>query len=186
MPCPPHPPQLDILIILGEEYKSCNSLICSYCPPPITSLSSIQIFFAVPCSQAPSVYVPPLMPETKFTAIQGHRRNFGLTYSNCYVLQQQMRHRSFQTKRQQALPEFNLPLTFSLIKLLLLSSLNIWIVTHFQTTCLLFYMFQFWPPLWWQGTNILIFLCFIASYVTYSKCIFEDQLTLCLNHLYWC
>jgi hypothetical protein len=40
---------LIILIILGEEYKSCN-----------------PIFSSAHCPQKLSVYVPPLLPETMF------------------------------------------------------------------------------------------------------------------------
>jgi hypothetical protein len=43
---------LIILIIFGKEYKSLH-------------LSSVQIF-STPTSETPSVYVPPLMSDTKF------------------------------------------------------------------------------------------------------------------------
>jgi hypothetical protein len=37
MPCPSHPPWLDILIILGEQYKLWSPSLCSFLQPPITS-----------------------------------------------------------------------------------------------------------------------------------------------------
>jgi hypothetical protein len=49
---------LVILIILGEQYKFS---LCSFLQPPVTSSP-----FGPPCSRTPSVYVLPLMSETKF------------------------------------------------------------------------------------------------------------------------
>jgi hypothetical protein len=47
---------LIILIIFGEEYNEALRY----------AVSSVQIFSSTPCSQTPSVYVHPLMSETKF------------------------------------------------------------------------------------------------------------------------
>jgi hypothetical protein len=64
--CPAHPFVLDliILIVLGEEYELRRSSLCSFLQPPV-SLFSVQIF-SRPCSETPSVYVPPLISEIKF------------------------------------------------------------------------------------------------------------------------
>jgi hypothetical protein len=59
---------LIILIILGEEYRLWSSTnLLSF------SLSSVKIFFSVPCSQTPSVCFS-LMSETSFTTIQNHKQ----------------------------------------------------------------------------------------------------------------
>jgi hypothetical protein len=58
--------QLHILIIISEEYKSPSSLLCRFFHPPVTSFLFCPIFPSASCSQTPSVYVPPLISETKF------------------------------------------------------------------------------------------------------------------------
>jgi hypothetical protein len=55
-----------ILIMLGEEQNLRRPSLCSILNlTPIVTFP-VQISSSAPCSQTPSVYVPPLMSETKF------------------------------------------------------------------------------------------------------------------------
>jgi hypothetical protein len=54
---------LIILIILGEEYESCSFLR----PYRLSRHSSSVQIFSAPCSQAPSVYVPPFDAKVQVT-----------------------------------------------------------------------------------------------------------------------
>jgi hypothetical protein len=60
-------PDLIIIMIFGEEYKSWSSFVMHFFSTfPSRHPSLVQICPSAPCSQTPSVYVPPLMSETKF------------------------------------------------------------------------------------------------------------------------
>jgi hypothetical protein len=57
---------LIILIILCEDYKLWSYSLCSFLQCLITSCLFDRNIPSAPSSQTPSVYVPPLMPETNF------------------------------------------------------------------------------------------------------------------------
>jgi hypothetical protein len=89
IPWPSHPPWLDHLIIVGNEYISYKAVF-SYLLPLHPSL--VQIFSSAPCSQTSSVYVPPLMSENvSSTPIQTHGQNYSFVYFNFYIFRQHMR-----------------------------------------------------------------------------------------------
>jgi hypothetical protein len=60
---PPHPPWLNHLTILGEEYRLWNSSLCNFLHDPSSFLFQIS---STLCSQKLSLYVPPSKWETKF------------------------------------------------------------------------------------------------------------------------
>jgi hypothetical protein len=55
---------LIILIIHGENYKSRSPRYAIFSILPSPHPSSVQISSSAPCSQTPSVYIPPLILET--------------------------------------------------------------------------------------------------------------------------
>jgi hypothetical protein len=86
IPFPSHPPWLDNSNYVCEEYKLWISSLCSFLQSPVTSSLFVQIFSSAPCSQTPSVYVPPLLSETKCHTIQNQWQDYSFVYSNSYAL----------------------------------------------------------------------------------------------------
>ena len=68
--CPAHLILLDFITrpILGEQYRSLSTSLCSFLHPLSPRLSKAQIFSA-PYSQTPSACVPPSMSATKLTPL---------------------------------------------------------------------------------------------------------------------
>jgi hypothetical protein len=75
--------------------------------------SKVQIASSAPCSQTPSVYVPPLMSDTK------SHINYDLVYSNFYVFRQQKRRRKVQDRSVASITRIQSPLNFLLIQILI-------------------------------------------------------------------
>jgi hypothetical protein len=67
IPCPSYPSWLDHSNYILRRVQVMKFLIMQFFSHFLSlHLSSVWIFFTAPCSQTPSVYVPPLMSETKF------------------------------------------------------------------------------------------------------------------------
>src|SRR5215475_12516380 len=66
--CPAHLIRLDCTThtILGKEYRSFSSSLCSFLHSPSPRPSWVQILSSAPYSQTPSAFVPPSTSATKF------------------------------------------------------------------------------------------------------------------------
>jgi hypothetical protein len=124
----------------------------------------VRIFSLAPCSQSPSVYVPSIMSETKFHTHTEPQAKLLVYFcnSNFYVF----RH---QTKRQKvldwiALPEFNLLLISSCIKIWFVNVVHRYLSCDiFSKDLLAIFMSWFCPAFCWRDSNIyLVFSAFTS------------------------
>jgi hypothetical protein len=83
MPCISHPPRLhhSNYIVLGEEYKSRSSSLCSFLHHPVTS----SLF-------GPNILLSTLFSDTlSLRSSLNVRQNYSIVYSDFYVFRQQRR-----------------------------------------------------------------------------------------------
>jgi hypothetical protein len=73
------------ILIFGEEYKSWSASLCNFLRVLLCHTSWVQILSPATCSLTPSVYVPPLMWETKFYTHSKNHRDYLSTYLSKYL-----------------------------------------------------------------------------------------------------
>jgi hypothetical protein len=151
---------LIILIILGEEQKARSSSLCNFLHPPVT-----------PCSKYPPPLFSYIFSLCSSLNIGGHVSHPNRTTGKIIVLYilifkffwQQMRRQNVLDRMVASITKIKFPLESNFD--LLLSSPNIWTVTHFQTICLLCLYPNFDLH---SGSQT-------ATYTYFSLCLFLDQ-----------
>jgi hypothetical protein len=78
--------------------------IMHFLQPPTLHISLVQIFSSAPCSQTPSVCVPPLMSGTKFHTHTEPQAKLQFSKFQLLRFRQQTGRQNFWSE---ALPEFN-------------------------------------------------------------------------------
>jgi hypothetical protein len=122
-----------------------------------------QIFSSAPCSQTPSVYVPPYFRDQLLHTYRT-TSNISLVYSNFYIFWQQTRRQKVLDWMVANITEFGLLLLSSwIIFWFVIVIPNIWTVTHFKMICLLFLCPDFDCILEMKHWHTHSFLCLLLG-----------------------
>jgi hypothetical protein len=93
-----HLPRLDHSNYTWRRVKITKLLVMQFSLLPSPHPSSVRISSSAPCSQTPSVYVPPFMSETKFHYNTALQAKYILAYSNFYAFDRRRQDRRFCTE----------------------------------------------------------------------------------------
>jgi hypothetical protein len=140
---------LFILIILGEEYKLPGSSLCLFCQLPVTSsLLNVSAQVSHPYRTTGKIIVLYILIFKFFDSRWEDRR--------------------FWTEEKQVLPDFNLFLISSWIKLWFVTVVPKYLNSYiFSNDLFDIFMSQFWPSFWWWDSNMyLVFSTFISRPVS--------------------
>jgi len=85
--CPAHLILLNFITwtMLGEEYRSLSSSLCSFLHSPVTSFHLAHIFSSTPSSQTPLAYIPLSVLATKFYTHTKQQENYSSVYLNVSI-----------------------------------------------------------------------------------------------------
>jgi hypothetical protein len=151
--CSAHLMLLDLisLVILDEEFKLWSVFnLFSFHPSPV------KIFSSAPYSQTPSVYVLPLMSETKFAPIKNHGQKYSFVYSNFYVFIHQMGKQNVMNWMVAGITRIQSVLNF-------VRTFDFLLLFSFATFSKdLLALFRLWlcPAFWWRYNIFYVFFVF--------------------------
>ena len=116
--CPAHLilPDWTTRVTFSKEWRTYSFSWCSLLHSPVTSSLSGPIFSSAPYSQTPSVYVLPLVWETKPHTDTTQHAKLVLYILIFIFLDSELKNERFCTEWQQAFPDFNLLLISSWVE----------------------------------------------------------------------